>query len=94
MKHSYTTCDICKKEIKHRLNTSFPQSVEVIIPDISPLDMDFTKLYHLVKKSVEDREKDFGNEVSVDVRHKTKKYDLCYKCRKKLIKFIEEGQDG
>ena len=83
------TCDKCKKGISKRLHTSGISSVKVIVPDISPLDIECNSLYQFAKKTAADLEKDFGNEVSFNVRCTTREYDLCYKCRKDLIKFIE-----
>ena len=89
------TCDMCKKEIDKVLHSFHStEYVEVKYPELSLFNTDFNEVYRKIKECATKGAEDFGITIEVAIGYKTKYYDLCSKCRKKLVSFIEEGQNG
>ena len=91
MEHRYITCDRCKKPIARRLRRFGDVYSNILIEYDDPVGVDLDSEYYKLKKAIENEEKFYTVLVSIKHFTKSKNYDLCYECKRKLMLFLKEG---
>lgn len=91
MNHSYVTCDRCKKTIARKLNPFGAAYSNVLIEYDDPVGLNLASEIRNFKKAIEDEEKFYPVFLSIKHFVRSKNYDLCYDCKRKLMLFLKEG---
>lgn len=93
MKHEYITCDRCGKKISKKL-PMFNSWAKLTVNYSNPYSLNLEAEMLRLKQTIEKMSFDYNVELDIAFELTNKNFDLCHKCRKELMLFLEKKEEA